>query len=362
MNQQGGALGTIGFANPLIYQIGKDPSRYPKSFHDINDMSNDANACGNSATATTGYDQATGWGTPTCGFIQQASVKPNVNVGVTDPANAGPVVCMSGTGFTPGGTVTVQYTGIPEFDDSMGNPTTFVALNNVPVDASGNIQFRDNRQVAFEVAVTTGVPDCTAAREATTVAIQAVDNTTGVTSTINAPTNLWCGIGPLSFGSGCPTIEIGYHQLGACNDVTDSNGNNAASAGPFAAYVLFGIESIYNETSTSFTFDPTQVFIQRGPIHNFWDPGLTLYSDIFGPFAAVDTPVGPGVDYRFSPSALGAAITPTLTMDGAQQADMTPYGLNYNPGPTDPAIEFTKSNASQFNWPSTPSCNDIVLQ
>jgi hypothetical protein len=71
-------VGNVGFANPVIYGIGATRGLpggadiYTSSFHDINDLVN------NSATpgvpgfpSVTGYDLATGWGSPQCGLIQQ---------------------------------------------------------------------------------------------------------------------------------------------------------------------------------------------------------------------------------------------------------------------------------------------------
>jgi hypothetical protein len=361
MNENSGAQGPMGFVNPLVYQIGKNATQYAEAFHDINDNSNDANACGTQANATAGYDQATGWGSPSCGLIQLANVNPTISVGVVNPTNAGPVVCMTGHGFTPGGTVTVQYTGIPEFDDSTG-PTTFVANAAVSVTSpGGTLQFRDNRQASFESAITTGVAACTAARQASgQVSIQAVDNTTGLAATAQIPASLWCGLGPLSFGASCPGIEVDYHQVGACD--SDPTNPGAETAGPFAAYVIFGIEHIENDESASFTVDPDAIFVQRGPLHSSFDTNLSLYHDLFFPSGYVGTPVGAGQSISFSFGAFGAAIVSTLTSDGAVQANEVSYFLDYQPQLTDPPVEFRKSNPSQFTFPYTPDCTTIILK
>jgi hypothetical protein len=47
-----------GFANPLIYSIGKDPKRYAQSFYDITTGTNGLNQ------AQTGWDYTTGFGVP----------------------------------------------------------------------------------------------------------------------------------------------------------------------------------------------------------------------------------------------------------------------------------------------------------
>ena len=58
VNQQAVANGgqTVGFINPTLYTIGVGSS-YDTDFHDITSGSN-------GYSATTGYDLATGWGSP----------------------------------------------------------------------------------------------------------------------------------------------------------------------------------------------------------------------------------------------------------------------------------------------------------
>ena len=58
VNQQAVANGkpTLGFINPALYDIGLSSS-YDTDFHDITSGSN-------GYSATTGYDLATGWGSP----------------------------------------------------------------------------------------------------------------------------------------------------------------------------------------------------------------------------------------------------------------------------------------------------------
>lgn len=60
----------VGFLNPVLYAIGRDPAIYGSTFNDIRSGSN-------GAAAGPGFDLVTGWGTPKCGLIPQlASVTP----------------------------------------------------------------------------------------------------------------------------------------------------------------------------------------------------------------------------------------------------------------------------------------------
>ncbi len=73
INQQAAlnGVGRVGFANPVLYAIGltanqPQPNLYSQSFNDVADGGNNG-----AFTAVNGYDLVTGWGTPTCGLINQ---------------------------------------------------------------------------------------------------------------------------------------------------------------------------------------------------------------------------------------------------------------------------------------------------
>jgi subtilase family serine protease len=152
-----------------------------------------------------------------------------------------------------------------------------------------------------------------------------------------------------------PTIT--YHQTGACNGYV--NGSGGVSAGPNAAFVMFGIEKIDNSASSkSFAFDPTKLYVQQVK-QEFVDPSSSIYVDIFGPFAAIPTSVAGGFDMKFSPSAQTALTVQTVNTDGATEANNTTYLLRYNSAATDPPVLFTKSDAPP--WPLTQDCTTISL-
>ena len=73
-------------------------------------------------------------------------------------------------------------------------------------------------------------------------------------------------------------VNITYHQTGACNGFVPSGGG-IVSAGPNAAFVVFGIEKLDNSGgNASFAFDPNKLFVQQG-IRDFMDLGLSIYSE-----------------------------------------------------------------------------------
>jgi hypothetical protein len=79
VNQQIGTGKGIGFLNPALYRIAQG-ANYTKDFHDIKDNSNN-NEKGDTAhfQAVTGYDLATGWGSPREGLLDDlASPSPRL--------------------------------------------------------------------------------------------------------------------------------------------------------------------------------------------------------------------------------------------------------------------------------------------
>ena len=154
-------------------------------------------------------------------------------------------------------------------------------------------------------------------------------------------------------------VTITYHQTGACNGFSTSSG--ITSAGPNAAFVVFGIEKLDNSGgNAAFAFDPTKLFVQQA-VQDFVDPGLGIYPNILGPFAAVAMTVAQGQTIPFSVSGQAALVVQTVNPNGATEANQTSYFLEYNAAATDPTVLLVKSDASQTSWPDTEDCATISL-
>jgi subtilase family serine protease len=54
----------MGFAAPVLYQLGNNPATYSRDYHDVTSGSNDPAGGTRGYSAGPGYDQATGWGSP----------------------------------------------------------------------------------------------------------------------------------------------------------------------------------------------------------------------------------------------------------------------------------------------------------
>jgi len=359
VNQSGAnaGLGPIGFANPAIYQIGRDPARYPTSFHDVIAPGSTANTCGFAYNAAAGYDLTTGWGTPQCGLIAQLNQRPAASVGVSGTTTGGPFICVNGQGFTPGGTVTVQYSGVPEVAGGLKVVTT-----TQTVGTTGTLSLKDNEKLFVRQSVAAGIPACTPQEIASgVVSVNIVDNTTGLSATTTMPASYWCGINQTTpFGGGCniPGVTIEYSQYASCTHVLLNPG--VASVDPNGAYVVFQVGRINNQSSQPFDWVPNRSYVQQAT-KDFVDSTLRIYDRIFGPFAAAPATFGPGVDAGFqTPEDMSVVVTTTST-DGAIDSSATSYSLIYDEQATDPPVTFVKTNASQTSWPVQQDCCSIGL-
>jgi hypothetical protein len=141
----------VGFANPLLYAVASNPADYAASFNDITGGNNDPYGASNLYPATTGYDMASGLGSPMltgpsggaglafymCTFASSPA-RPAVTSITPDLASTSapntPNVTITGTGFAPGGTPDVADIQVGNVQFPLGSvywsvtgPTTIVA-------------------------------------------------------------------------------------------------------------------------------------------------------------------------------------------------------------------------------------------
>jgi len=126
-NQQGAAGGAnpIGFANSALYRIGQG-SDFNQDFHDIRDGSTN-NLNGNSSlySAVTGYDLATGWGSPTGQSL------------INDLTGVSALVCTPTVTATSTKTSTPTVTHTPAPPTATSTPT----ITNTPVPPTKTYTF-----------------------------------------------------------------------------------------------------------------------------------------------------------------------------------------------------------------------------
>jgi hypothetical protein len=146
-------------------------------------------------------------------------------------------------------------------------------------------------------------------------------------------------------------VTIHYAQVGACNGF--SNGTNAASAGPHAAYVIFRITSVANQASAArdFNFDPNKLYI-RQTSNVFANTQLMLAS--INPFAVKARFVAKATTETMNGAAI--AIVSTTAADGESEAHNTSYFLNYDTPAGGQGVVLARADPTRTSWPDTADC------
>jgi subtilase family serine protease len=149
VNQQSVANGnkTLGFINPSLYTIGEGSS-YDSDFHDITSGSN-------GFSATTGYDLASGWGSPQAALVSALAGSSSTQPGFSLSASPGSVSVVAGNS----GSSTITSTVTGGFDSavaltSSGAPSG-VTVTFSPTSITGSGSSTMNIAVASTVAAGT---------------------------------------------------------------------------------------------------------------------------------------------------------------------------------------------------------------
>jgi Pro-kumamolisin, activation domain len=245
-NQQAAALGRapIGFANPAIYAIGQG-AFYSQDFHDIADGSTNNRSGSGPFQAITGYDLATGWGSPTgMSLIDDLAESGSPCVAVDNGTDCGTdevcdnercVACTAGVACVPANTCHQSTTSCATGEATCPDTGSGAAApNGTPC---GVDQVCDNAQCVACTADVACVPanachvgatSCTTG-ESTCVDTGAYlpDGVTGIACA--APTAcsdgaIVCSAGaPSCYSASCGTCSVG---TGACQatGTLDSNG------------------------------------------------------------------------------------------------------------------------------------------
>ena len=200
INQQGQMNGVppVGFLNPALYEIA-NTGMYGGAFNDVTTGNN------NGFSAVPGYDLATGLGTPKCGLIYDlvgGSTPPPpppggaaVSVSATETM-LGPTVCVTGSGWAPGGAIHTEYFGIP------GRTAPFAGAGGVTVQPDGTFNVGPDQQGLDQ-------SNCTSNQLLNVVTIVATqEDSMGhmiASSSAKMPATYWCaGSVPTDLNGGCP--------------------------------------------------------------------------------------------------------------------------------------------------------------
>jgi kumamolisin len=182
----------VGFINPTLYSIGLGSS-YGTDFHDVTSGSN-------GASATTGYDLATGWGSPNGSGLINALAGSSSSPNFTLSTSPGSVTITQGGA---GGTTTITVTPLGGFTGSVT-----LSASGLPSGVTAN--FGTNPTTSTSVLTLTA--SSTATTGTVTVTIQGTSGTLTNTTTVQLTVNpVASGNFTLSASPTSLTITRGSH-------------------------------------------------------------------------------------------------------------------------------------------------------
>ena len=348
---------TLGFINPTLYTIGGGSS-YDSNFHDITSGSN-------GYAATTGYDLASGWGSPngatlinslagavTSGFSISASsnsvsvVQGNSGTSVITSSITGSfdaAVTLSASGQPSG--VTISFTTNPIAAPGSGTSTMTMAV--AATTASGTYKITvtgtsgsttETTTVSLTVTATP-TPDFTISASPNSVSV--VQGNSGTSTITTAVSGGFDSAISLS-ASGQPTgvtVSFSTNPIAAPGSGTSTVTFAVAStttAGTYTVTISGNGDAITNSTTVSLTVTTasTGTFtISVSPSSGYLDRGTSGYAvvttKVSGGFdSAISfsaTGVPSGVTYSFSPASVGAPGSGTADFN-LTVADNAPLG------------------------------------
>jgi subtilase family serine protease len=189
VNQQAVANGksTLGFINPSLYSIGLS-SNFGSDFHDIISGSN-------GFSATTGYDLATGWGSPNGSGLLNALVGPSSNPSFTISSSPNSVTVSRGST----GTSTITITSAGGF-----NSATTLSASGLPSGVTAT--FSTNPVTPPANGSATSTLTLTASSSATIGATTITINGTSGSSTHTTTIALTVNASSIAINAGGPAV------------------------------------------------------------------------------------------------------------------------------------------------------------
>lgn len=327
----------VGFVNPLLYSVASNPTAYAKSFNDIKVGNNDAYGDSNLFHATTGYDMASGLGTPQL-------TQPGGGAGLAfylcsqAPAVTRPTVTQlsPSTGFTSDPSTTVTITG-SHFQDST-NPVVGIQVGDYQVPAGDfSVSDASHITVTFPAAADVIPPnDQTdgAGRVQVTVTLQ-----DGETSAVNV--NSWFTyVDDNGSSQPLPTVTSVHTYAGP-----ETGGNSVTVYGAGftgATSVTFGGVPGTIVSNTGTQIKVTVPAFQNGVTTcdqdgSSFDPSQNATNDICQTQVEVTTPDGTSTDSTILPlyeGAFNVAADGVIRAPAGQEAAPASTEYDYVPAPT----------------------------
>jgi subtilase family serine protease len=233
VNEQAKANGdsTLGFINPTLYSLGAS-SGYDSDFHDITSGSN-------GFSATTGYDLATGWGSPNGSGLLNALAPTSTTPSFTIAASPSSVSVVQGNS----GSSTISTTVSGGFDSAVslsasGQPSgVTVSFSPTSIAAPGSGSSTASIAVASSVAAGTYTITVTGSGDGVT-------QTTTVSLTVTAPV------------SGSFTLSASPSSVTVDEDSSASTTITITPANGFSGSVTLSTSALPSGVTASFSPNP----------------------------------------------------------------------------------------------------------
>ena len=218
----------VGFINPTLYTIGLGSS-YGSDFHDVTSRSN-------GTSATTGYDLATGWGSPNGGGLISALAGSSSSPNFTLSASPGSVTITEGGA---GGTTTISVTSVGGFNGSV----TLSALN-LPTGVTATFGTNPTTSTSLLTLTASG----TAATGTVAVTIQ------GTSGSLTNSTTVQLTVNPVS--SGNFTLSASPTSLSVTRGSHGTSTITITPSGGFTGAVTLSATGMGNGVTASFGTNP----------------------------------------------------------------------------------------------------------
>jgi len=339
-NQQAVANGhsTVGFINPTIYPLGLG-SGYDTDFHDITIGSN-------GYSAVTGYDLATGWGSPNTGLIDAlagTASGPDFTISALPGSQtvppSGSTTYMVTIGALKGytGTVTPSVTSaLPTGVTASFSPTTVtggsgtstLSVSTTSATPAGShvltIQGTDGT-LTHTTTVTLNVADFTISASPSSRSI-AQGTSTSYTVTVGALGGFTStvGLGVSGLPSGATASFSPSSVTGSGSSTLTVNAGTAGAGGPYSLTVTgtAGTGQTHNAPSVSLTITASDFTISASPSNPSTKQGQSTKSQIaIGALNGFTGSVGLSITSTL-PAGLTATFNPT-SISGSNKSNLT---------------------------------------
>lgn len=339
----------IGFLNPKLYSLGNG-NGYSSEFHDVTTGTN-------GFKAVTGYDLATGWGSPsgqplldalagsTTPSFQITGPAGTVSVSPTASANAGFSV-QDFDGFN--GLVTFSVSGLPAGVTASFNPTssatattltltasTSAVAGTYPITVTGTSGSLTDSTI-FQLAVTG--PSLVVAATNPSPALSAggsvldvlTVSASGLSSSValsisGLPTGLTASFSPSSLGAtgGASTLTLTASKSIAAGTypltVTATSGTNRAT---YSLQALVGVTPAF-----SLSVSPSTLTVITGGASNSATVSATTQNGFSGSVAVAASGIPSGVTASFAPGTVGGTLV--FTVKAAANATPGAYTVTF---------------------------------